>query len=381
MFRVFLYTSLLLFLTNVSYCKSIQLTDNDLDEYIYDDSSDEIDSSLMDLDINAQERGDSYKKVLSFVKTLQESIDKEHTDLTRIFSAETQEHNNRKKELDEARTSVEKLRSSLQNTQWKISNLTNSLNNSGDERSRILNTIEYHHNLLKEELETVNKFYVESNKYKNYKEFSDIKKQIDELKNSVHNETTDVINIYSNLSTRLSNDLLAKRRELQIFRDQEKMFNASLTSEDNSFSKLTSSFQNFVNNYHKNTKQYKDATESYIEERDLLQKLSNFLQKTNPEKCLKVKKNYDELLKSHDVKTKANEQLLNQVDELKKEVDILNLKLNNCNNKQNSLQTNSKKELPAKSSQSNTNTKITKVVLSTPKPKPTPSSLRVKKSM
>lgn len=349
MVRTFLCTSLFLLLTTscVVFSAPIQLTDvddsnndqslidNDLDEYINSDTeySNTIDDKLSDLSISTQMRVDSYKKVLTFVKTLQDNIDKEHTDLTRIFGAETKEHNDRKKELNNVRLSVENLRRSLQNTQWKVGNLTNNITSTGNEHSKILDTIEFHNQVLKEELDNVNKFYVESNKYKNYKEFSEIKTQIDELKNAVHKETGDVIDIYSKLANRLSNNLISKKKKLLFLKEQEKIFNGSLTLEGNSYNNLFNSFQTFLNNYQKNTKQYKEATESYIEERELLQKLSNFLQNTNPEKCLKVQQDYNELLNSQNVKTKANEQLLNELNSLKKKIDDLTLSLNKCNNK------------------------------------------------
>lgn len=313
MFRTFLCTSLLLLIASSALSAPINFTnedddsliDTDLDEYINND--DVINNKISNLDINAKTRGNSYTKVLTFVKSLQDSIDKEHTDLTRIFNTETKEHTDRKKQLDNARLSVQDLQKSLQETKWKIGNLTNELNIKGNENSKVLNTIDYHNKLLKKELATVEKFYTESNKYKNYKEFPAIKQQIDELKNAVQKETNDIIDIYSKLSNKIGNDLITKNKELQIFTEQQKTFNTSLNTQTKSYNDLFNSFQKFVDNYNKSTKQYQEATTSYNEEKELLSQLAEFLQQTDTQKCLKISQDYNTLSSQMKLLQKENE--------------------------------------------------------------------------
>lgn len=350
MSRVFLYTSLLLLLTSISFSTPIQfvdddinndndnnLIDTDLDEYINnDDSSPNLfDNKLSDLSISAKTRGNSYSKVLTLVKSLQDGIDKEHTDLTRIFNAETKEHSERKKQLDEARQSVLGLKNSLQESQWKIGNLTDTLSIKGYEHTKVINTIDYHNKLLKKELATVEKFYSESNKYKNYKEFPEIKSQIDELKLAVQKETTDIIDIYSKLSNKIGNDLVTKNKELQIFKDQVKTFNTTLNSQTQNYNDLYTSFQKFVDNYTKSSKQYQEATNSYNEEKELLTQLASFLQQTDTQKCLKV--------------SQENSNLNNQIKTLQEENKTLKNKLNSSGKHSNSKSSSSgKKVIPGK---------------------------------
>ena len=351
MFRVFLYTSLLLLVASSAFSAPIQLNidddddsliNTDLDEYINDDNNNEdlLNDKLSDLGVNVESRGNGYKKVLTFVKTLQDSIDKEHTDLTRIFNGQTQEHNERKKQLDQARNSVEGLRKSLQNTQWKIANLTNSLTKQDDETSKVQKTIHYHKQLLKEEIEGLNKFYVESDKYKNYKEFPEIKSQIDELKNSVQKEVTDVIDVYSKLHSKLNNNIATKKKELGIFKQQEKTFNASLNTQTTQYSNLFNSFQKFVDLYNTNKKQYNSAKDNYNDEKVLLAQLSGYLQQTNPEKCIQVTQDYSSKVKSNEELTKQVKQLEEKNKSLTKQLDTLHKEIKTAVNKSKSVDKN-----------------------------------------
>jgi chromosome segregation ATPase len=351
MFRVFLYTSLLLLVASSAFSAPIQLNidddddsliNTDLDEYINDDNNNEdlLNDKLSDLGVNVESRGNGYKKVLTFVKTLQDSIDKEHTDLTRIFNGQTQEHNERKKQLDQARNSVEGLRKSLQNTQWKIANLTNSLTKQDDETSKVQKTIHYHKQLLKEEIEGLNKFYVESDKYKNYKEFPEIKSQIDELKNSVQKEVTDVIDVYSKLHSKLNNNIATKKKELGIFKQQEKTFNASLNTQTTQYSNLFNSFQKFVDLYNTNKKQYNSAKDNYNDEKVLLAQLSGYLQQTNPEKCIQVTQDYNSKVKSNEELTKQVKQLEEKNKSLTKQLDTLHKEIKTAVNKSKSVDKN-----------------------------------------
>jgi len=343
MFRVFLYTSLLLFLTSSSLSAPIQLNNDDLTNIddINIDNLDEINNidllnnKLTELDVNSQIRSDSYKKVLTFVKSIQDSIDKEHTELTRIFNAQSKEHLDRKKELDTARLSVQNLHNSLQSTKWKIGNLTNLISNTDKEHSKLLNTLEYHNQLLKDELAVVDKFYIESDKYKKYPDYSNIKKEIDELKLAVKKETGDIINIYSKLSTKIGEDVKNKKKELDIFNEEAKTFNHSLTIQTGQYDNLFNSFQRFVDMYNKNIKQYNDATNDYNKEKELLTQLSLYLQRADPEKCLKLTQDYN-------LKVKDNEDLVKQVKELQTENEILNNKINTLHKEINSAVNKSK---------------------------------------
>jgi len=329
--RVFLYTSLLLLITCSGFSAPIQFIDddlndddisleNDLDGYI-NNNDDILTSKLDDLGVKVESRSDSYKKVLTFIKSLQDSIDKEHKDLTNIFNGQTKEHNDRKRQLDEVKRSVKGLHTSLEQTQWKISNLTNVLSNKNDETSKVQKTINYHRQLLKEELEGINKFYIESDKYKKYKEFPEIKSQIDELKNSIHKEVNDVIAVYSKLGTKLTTNLTNQKKELEIFKQQEKTFNTSLNNESKQYGNLLQSFQKFVDLYNKNSKHYESAKKNYNEEKILLDQLSAYLQETNPEKCIQITQDYkDQSNKLKNLEHK-NKELTTQIKTLHKEIN------------------------------------------------------------
>jgi hypothetical protein len=250
------------------------------------------------------DRKESYNTLFSLITKLSSNVETERNEFSNFSKLEDKTSKDKKLEIDKKKLYVDNLVKSLNIANQHYGNLTNEKNNKLSEKIKILNSIKVQKIIIKQELDSVTKFYSESTKFKSYQEYTAINKEIDDLKFSIAKESSDIQKKYIDLLKKIKLDIKDKESKISIVKEDVRNINQNVVDSVKNYNETKKSFEDFLIKYNNNLKNRKVINNNFKNELNMLNNVLKFLKNTNPSQmkqafdCSTLKVKYDNLLHS-----------------------------------------------------------------------------------
>jgi hypothetical protein len=230
---------------------------------------------------NEVNRGQSYEKILKYVDTMKQQVINEQNDFNKIYNSQRIEHDEQKKQLEQSSISLSNIKKEVDASLKRLDLLNKEKDSKLDEKSNIKKSLISQKNVIKEELDNIERMYKEADKVKHYPDYKDIIKEINDLKLVIAKESKDITIKYKLLLSKLKNTIATKTDEISITLKTQKRLDVLYSNENVNHQRIIKSYEIFMNNYKKLIAKNKDVKKSFDEELQLLDDVYKFLTSKN----------------------------------------------------------------------------------------------------
>ena len=226
-------------------------------------------------------KGQSYDKILKYVDTMKQQVINEENDFNKIYNSQRIEHDEQKKQLEQSSILLSNIKKEVDASLKRLDLLNKEKDSKLDEKSNIKKSLIVQKNVIKEELDNIERMYKEADKVKHYSDYKDIIKEINDLKMVIAKESKDITIKYRLLLSKLKNTIDTKTDEISMTLKTQKRLDALYSNENDNHKHIIKSYEIFMNNYKKQISKNKDVKKSFEEELQLLNDVYKFLTSNN----------------------------------------------------------------------------------------------------
>ena len=230
---------------------------------------------------NVGNKRQSYDKILKYVDTMKQQVINEEDDFNKIYNSQRIEHDEQKKQLEQSSISLSNIKKEVDASLKRLDLLNKEKDSKLDEKSNIKKSLIVQKNVIKEELDNIERMYKEADKVKHYSDYKDIIKEINDLKMVIAKESKDITIKYRLLLSKLKNTIDTKTDEISMTLKTQKRLDALYSNENDNHKHIIKSYEIFMNNYKKQISKNKDVKKSFEEELQLLNDVYKFLTSNN----------------------------------------------------------------------------------------------------